>query len=456
MFGGAVSLLLAAGCKSNDDAPPLRYEATVKAETIKFGAVLSLSGAFQDVGQAELKGAQVAVQQLNAIGGILGKPIELVILDDASVPAETTKQFEGLLAQNVRFVLGPSSSAGALAIAARVARGDALVLSPSASSDAVTAAFMPATSASPTPSTSDVGSTLGNVILRTSPTDRKLAYTLASLIALGPTKGSARRICDTTTIVYSEDDYGTLISTDVATLLGQLESTLQIKSRVPIKPFLESASQYTAYAENVINSVRERKCQIVIAPPQPAAAYLRAFRLQAQQYGLDLKDFRTFGADSLFSDSVIAASRDEVTGQSSLEGAYVLAVSGQVGPFDVFRNLYRAQFPNEEPKALQAASYDAIILTALAIERSKSVDPNLVRRTVFTNSQLTGAVFEPSRLLDGVRSVSTPTPLKFDGASGPLIFAPNGTIDANISAFQVQGGKFKVVRTFEPSEQQLQ
>jgi ABC-type branched-subunit amino acid transport system substrate-binding protein len=455
MFGGAFSLLLAAGCKSNDNTPPLRYEPTVKAETIKFGAVLSLSGAFQDVGQSELKGAQVAVQQLNAIGGILGKPIELVVVDDASVPTETAKQFEGLLTQNVRFILGPSSSAGALAIASRVTRGDALVVSPSATSDAVTAAFTPTMPVTPTPS-NDLGSTLGNVILRTSPTDRKLAYTLASLIALGPIKGAARRICDTATIVYSEDDYGSLISADVATLLGQLESTLVIKSRVPIKPFLESASQYTSYAENVINSVRERKCQIIIAPPQPAAAYLRAFRLQAQQYGLDLKDFRTFGADSLFSESVIAASRDEATGQSSLEGAYVLAVSGQVGPFDVFRNLYRTQFPNEEPKALQAASYDAVLLTALAIERSKSVDPNLVRKAVFTNSQLTGAVFEPSRLLDGMRSLSTPTPLKFDGASGPLIFAPNGTIDANISAFQVQSGKFKIVRTFEPSEQQLQ
>lgn len=58
---------------------------------IKIGAVLPLSGTFSIYGQRAIKGAQLAVEQINAHGGVLGRSIELVIKDNETDPAKTVK-----------------------------------------------------------------------------------------------------------------------------------------------------------------------------------------------------------------------------------------------------------------------------------------------------------------------------------------------------------------------------
>ena len=56
------------------------------AETIKIGALMSLTGALGPYGPAIANGAQLAVDQINAAGGVLGKQLELIIRDDATSP----------------------------------------------------------------------------------------------------------------------------------------------------------------------------------------------------------------------------------------------------------------------------------------------------------------------------------------------------------------------------------
>lgn len=47
--------------------------------TIKIGLVQPLSGAFAGAGTDVTEGAKIAADQINASGGVLGKPLELVI-----------------------------------------------------------------------------------------------------------------------------------------------------------------------------------------------------------------------------------------------------------------------------------------------------------------------------------------------------------------------------------------
>jgi branched-chain amino acid transport system substrate-binding protein len=55
--------------------------AGVAAQTIKIGVIQPLTGAFAAAGTDVTNGAKIAVDEINAKGGVLGKKLELVIED---------------------------------------------------------------------------------------------------------------------------------------------------------------------------------------------------------------------------------------------------------------------------------------------------------------------------------------------------------------------------------------
>ena len=56
--------------------------------TIQIGMVQPLTGAFAAAGTDVVNGAKIAVDEINAKGGVLGKKLELVIEDTKSNPTE--------------------------------------------------------------------------------------------------------------------------------------------------------------------------------------------------------------------------------------------------------------------------------------------------------------------------------------------------------------------------------
>ena len=56
--------------------------------TIKFGLVAAMSGQSAKSGEAIMRGLSLALDELNAKGGVLGKKAELVVRDDESNPAK--------------------------------------------------------------------------------------------------------------------------------------------------------------------------------------------------------------------------------------------------------------------------------------------------------------------------------------------------------------------------------
>jgi branched-chain amino acid transport system substrate-binding protein len=61
--------------------------ATPPVAKIRIGLIAPLSGPSADFGASTLHGAELAVEEVNAIGGYLGKPLELVVRDDRGDPA---------------------------------------------------------------------------------------------------------------------------------------------------------------------------------------------------------------------------------------------------------------------------------------------------------------------------------------------------------------------------------
>ena len=60
--------------------------ATTKAETVKVGAILAVTGGASFLGGPEARTIQMLADELNATGGINGNKIELIIKDSAGDP----------------------------------------------------------------------------------------------------------------------------------------------------------------------------------------------------------------------------------------------------------------------------------------------------------------------------------------------------------------------------------
>jgi branched-chain amino acid transport system substrate-binding protein len=78
---------------------------------ILIGASLSLTGSFSTDGQAFEKGYKLWVKDQNAAGGLLGHPVKLVILNDASTQPQAVTNYQTLInVDHVKLVFGPFSS----------------------------------------------------------------------------------------------------------------------------------------------------------------------------------------------------------------------------------------------------------------------------------------------------------------------------------------------------------
>ncbi len=86
------------------------WPVAVSAQTIKVGAVVPITGRYGAGGAQVRAGYEIAVEQLNAAGGVSvgGKkmPIEFVLLDDESDATKTVSRLETLAAQGVVAYLG--------------------------------------------------------------------------------------------------------------------------------------------------------------------------------------------------------------------------------------------------------------------------------------------------------------------------------------------------------------
>jgi branched-chain amino acid transport system substrate-binding protein len=74
--------------------------------TLRIGVIGPFTGASADFGNPMLQGLQLATEEINAVGGYLGRPIELVIKDDKANPDEGLKQSQAMVSEKVAAVIG--------------------------------------------------------------------------------------------------------------------------------------------------------------------------------------------------------------------------------------------------------------------------------------------------------------------------------------------------------------
>jgi branched-chain amino acid transport system substrate-binding protein len=86
------------------------------ADPLKIGYSEALSGVFAQVGDQGIKSIQYAIDGINARGGVLGRPLELVAYDNKGQPSEALITMQKMLDDNLPVLLncGPSNIASTL------------------------------------------------------------------------------------------------------------------------------------------------------------------------------------------------------------------------------------------------------------------------------------------------------------------------------------------------------
>lgn len=134
----AVMALSLAGCSDGSMDDSSSSSAKASGDSITIGTVTTNSGTAAAYGEAEVKGFELAVSEINAKGGINGKKVKLESMDDKGDATEASNAYNKLAGDNnVLAVAGPTISATTAAVAPLADQSKLVTIAPAATSDSI-------------------------------------------------------------------------------------------------------------------------------------------------------------------------------------------------------------------------------------------------------------------------------------------------------------------------------
>lgn len=155
-----------------------------KNNTIKIAAIFAKSGIAKLTHQQQFNSAQLAVEEINRKGGILGRKIELIELDNQSTPIGSKVAAQKAVRQNVIAVIGCSRSSNSLAAAPVLQKAKIIMISSGSTNPKVTL--------------------VGNYIFRVCFIDTLQGQIMANFV-YNNLKGKTSVVLTNTTHTYSQD-----------------------------------------------------------------------------------------------------------------------------------------------------------------------------------------------------------------------------------------------------------
>jgi branched-chain amino acid transport system substrate-binding protein len=103
---------------------------TYAADPIKIGMPLALTGPLGSVGNEMKHGAEFWSKRINAAGGLLGRPVEVLITDTGGDPASCVRKAQELVErENCHLLMGMTLSSEALAVVPKLHEWNAIFIS---------------------------------------------------------------------------------------------------------------------------------------------------------------------------------------------------------------------------------------------------------------------------------------------------------------------------------------
>ena len=123
---------------STDEGPAYAPAGTTGGPLV-IGTLLPLTGNLAVLGPPEVAGARLAVNDINAAGGVLGQPVQLIEGDSGDASTDTaTQTVDRLLQGGVNAIIGAASSGVSLTVIDRITGAGVVQFSPANTSDQFT------------------------------------------------------------------------------------------------------------------------------------------------------------------------------------------------------------------------------------------------------------------------------------------------------------------------------
>ncbi|NUQ00893.1 MAG: ABC transporter substrate-binding protein [Armatimonadetes bacterium] len=333
------------------------------ADGIPIGGYMSLTDAYASFGISSNKAMGLAIEEINAAGGVNGKPLTLY-MEDAESKQEVAKNAVRRLmdTRKVCVVVGEVASSLSLAVAPDCQAAGVPMVSPSSTNPTLTQK--------------------GDYIFRTCFTDdQQGAYVATFALQKGYKNGVLLRDINS--------DYSK----------GQ--------SKVIHERFTAGGGKIVAdegyeQKQQDFNAVLTK-----IKPLNPDVIFVPGYYTEA---GLILKQARELGIKAAFvgADGWDSPVVQEIAGDQVNTGVYFVnhySKSEERPKVKEFVASFRAKY-NEDPDALAACAYDAIYVVADAIKRAGSTEPKAVRDAIAATKDFDGVTGVIT--IDAQRNASKP------------------------------------------------
>ena len=332
-------------------------------DTIKVGVYGDLTGQTSSFGQSTKNGVELAVEEINAAGGVNGKKIQLLIEDDQGRPEQAKTVVSKLINQDkVQAILGEVASTNSLAAAPVAQEAKIPMITPSSTNPKVT----------------EVGDYISRVCF------------------IDPFQGSVMAKFAANTLKAKTAAILGDVNSDYSKGLTQFfeEEFARLGGKVVAK---EAYTQTDPDFKGQLTKIRNLNPDVIYVP----GYYGQVGIIAKQARELDMK-MPLLGGDGWDSPELWKL------GGASLKDTYISNHYSAENPAPEIQNFvkaYKAKF-NVEPDSLAALAYDAAKVLADALKRAGGADSTKLKDAINATKDFPGVTGKIS--LDGKRNAVKP------------------------------------------------
>jgi branched-chain amino acid transport system substrate-binding protein len=317
-------------------------------ETVRIGEFASLTGKEAAFGQSSHKGTVLAIEKINADGGVLGRQIRLLVEDNESKPGETTTAVRKLISRDkVVALLGEVASSRSLEAAPIAQNAHIPMVSPSSTNPKVTQ--------------------MGPYIFRVCFID---SFQGAVLARFARDTLHARRVGILSSVSSA---YSVGLAKYFAEPFAAAGGAIAIEQK-----YSEGDKDFMAQ----LTAIRAARVDAIFVPGYYTEAALIA--IQARELGLAIP---LFGGDGWEAPQLLEI------GGAAIEGCCYSTHYSPENPAPMvqeFVQAFRGRWGGQTPDAMAALGYDSALVLADAIKRAGSTDGVRIRDALAATRDFAG------------------------------------------------------------------
>jgi ABC-type branched-subunit amino acid transport system substrate-binding protein len=378
------------------------------ADDLKIGALMPMTGGLAEYGVASLRGVELAADEINKAGGVLGGKVEIRVGD-----TQTNPQAGVAAAKQLATTAKISGFVGALSSGVTI---------PIAKSVSSTSDIPQISNASTAPTITVLDD--NDFLFRTTPHDALQGVVLGDVV-----KDAG---FGTVSIIYVNNDYGKGLADAFAAQFKKIGGKVAVSFG-----YEEKQASYRGELAQAAKGGAE--ALVLIAYPGDGVPILKQ--------ALEGEYFTKF----LFTDGMKSVDMTKAIPAQYLEGSLGTAPEPRASAAKQhFEQAYKAKYGELPPLPFIAEAYDAMHLLALAAEKAGSTDGKAVRDALRAVANPPGEEVFPGEWAKARKLLAEGKDIDYAGAAGSQNLDAAGDVPGTYGIWTVEKGELKTLRIVEP------